>query len=56
MLILILCYIFSSTLNWGASVSDIIMWFNNHPFLAIFCIWELMSDLSLFKIKISINK
>lgn len=50
MFILILCYIFSDTLNWGATVVDIIMWFNNHPFLAILCIEEIICSLISIKV------
>ncbi|MBR2246450.1 MAG: hypothetical protein IJ880_05410 [Bacilli bacterium] len=50
MFILILCYIFSSTLNWGATIVDVIMWFNNHPFLAILCIEEIICSLISIKI------
>lgn len=50
MFILILCYIFSDTLNLGATVIDIIQWFNYHPFLAIFCIEEIICSLISIKI------
>lgn len=50
MIILILCYIFSSTLNWGATVPDIVIWFSNHPFLSILFIEEVLGSIISIKI------
>jgi hypothetical protein len=51
MITLILCYIFSDTLNWGATVVDVIKWFNNHPFLTLIIIGELGTFTTKIKIK-----
>lgn len=50
MTILILCYIFSNTLNWGATVPDVVMWFSNHPFLSILFIEEVLGSVISIKI------
>lgn len=52
MFTLILCYIFSDSLNWGATVVDIVKWFNNHPFLTLI----VLGELKIFVTKINIKK
>lgn len=45
MIIVLLCIMFSSTLNFhGLTLVSLALWFNVHPFLAMFAIGEVFSS------------